>query len=58
MIGDPPVCLRCRHFDENSGMPYKCRAFPAGIPDEIFIRGNPHTKPFPGDNGIRFEPKN
>lgn len=59
MIGNPPVCYECKHFHEDSGMPYTCDAFPDGdgIPDEILVKGNPHTEPFPGDNGIRFEPK-
>ena len=35
----------------------ECDAFPNGIPEEIFILGeSDHTKPFKGDNGIRFEP--
>jgi hypothetical protein len=58
MIGDPPVCLGCKHFHQDSGMPYRCNAFPGeeGIPDAIFVGGNPHNRPFPGDNGLRFEP--
>ena len=32
-----------------------CEAFPDGIPDEIAYGDNPHTSPFPGDHGIRFE---
>ena len=34
-----------------------CEAFPDGIPDEIAYGDNPHTSPFPGDHGIRFEPE-
>ena len=35
----------------------KCKAFPKGIPEEIFILGeSDHTEPFKGDNGIQFEP--
>lgn len=47
-----PQCVHCKH-----ALPYnKCDAFPDGIPDEInkFNRHD-HRKPFPGDNGIRFE---
>jgi len=32
-----------------------CEAFPNGIPDEIAYGDNDHTKPFKGDNGIRYE---
>ena len=32
-----------------------CKAFPQGIPDEIAYGSNPHTKPYPGDNGIQYE---
>ena len=33
-----------------------CAAFPDGIPSQIAYGDNPHTEPFPGDHGIRFEP--
>ncbi len=31
-----------------------CRAFPEGIPEEIWEGRVSHDKPYPGDNGIRF----
>ncbi|MGB9866725.1 MAG: hypothetical protein ACPLPR_02300 [Bacillota bacterium] len=34
-----------------------CDAFPQGIPDDIFFEYFDHRKPYPGDGGIRFEPK-
>jgi len=57
----PPVCYRCAHYSFNvytnpDGF-RRCSAFPDGIPDAIFIGGIDHTSPFPGDNGIMFEPK-
>ena len=47
-----PQCGACKHYDED----LECKAFPFGIPDEILINKHDHTKPFPNDNGIRFEP--
>lgn len=32
-----------------------CRAFPDGIPPEIATGEHDHTKPFPGDQGIRYK---
>lgn len=48
------VCTLCRHFTRVYGK-RECRAFPEGIPMEIWMGENPHTKPYPGDNGIQFE---
>lgn len=61
------VCGKCRHFrgvnpDSGSGVEGReavirptCNAFPYKIPDEIWYEKNPHTEPYPGDQGIRFE---
>lgn len=46
------MCSLCSH--RKSGL--VCDAFPDGIPKELMKRGE-HDTPFPGDNGIRFEPK-
>ncbi len=46
-------CCRCKHFlGAKSG---RCNAFPAQIPETIWSGKLQHTKPFPGDRGIRFE---
>ena len=46
-------CISCKHLMDG----IKCKAFPKGIPEEIFILGeSDHTEPFKGDNGIQFEP--
>lgn len=57
--GDPyhdmifsPVCNGCKHL--LPGM-YLCEAFLDGIPPEIWIGKTDHSKPYPGDRGIRFE---
>lgn len=45
-------CANCRFYFANA----ICNAFPDGIPDEILLGNNLHRKPYPGDNGIQFEP--
>jgi hypothetical protein len=48
-----PQCHDCAHY-YTGGM--TCDAFIDGIPVEIFTNEHDHRKPYPGDNGIRFEP--
>jgi len=63
MLAEPKCSMRsCVHFrgvkrpdgTEASEVVF-CEAFPDGIPDDIAYGDNPHTTPFPGDNGILFE---
>jgi hypothetical protein len=67
-IVKPKCWIReCKHFrgiaEKKKGDPlsafFVCDAFPEcpGIPEEIAYGKNLHLKPFPGDKGIRFEPK-
>lgn len=52
-------CLFCVHRDVDTDDPEAhptCTAFPGGIPFEIWEEGQDHRVPFPGDNGIQFEP--
>jgi hypothetical protein len=35
--------------------PPNCSAFPDGIPEAIYLRGNPHVTPYAGDHGLRFD---
>lgn len=56
-------CLRCKHFagakwtgKHEASEAFVCTAFPAGIPDLILLDKFDHTKPYPGDHGVRFEP--
>lgn len=51
------VCMTCKHFNFIDHAVNTCAAFPSGIPDEIWSGKNDHTKPYPGDHGIRFEKK-
>lgn len=65
MVFYSPVCSNCKNFrglDMDiqaepglDGPRQTCNAFPYKIPDEIWDGENPHTAPYPGDNGIRFE---
>lgn len=52
-----PMCLRCSRFQ---GSPrrglWTCEAFPVGIPRELRSGKVRHDVPYPGDNGILFEP--
>lgn len=45
-------CLACKHFRNDMTT---CKAFSKGIPTKIIAGHFDHTRPFPGDNGIRFE---
>ena len=47
-----PMCNECKHFHRGTA---HCDAFPKRIPKDILCGGD-HTKPYPGDNGITFEP--
>ena len=45
-------CVLCKHFHVND----TCDAFPNGIPPEILSGTYDHTKPYPGDHDVRYEP--
>jgi len=61
MVSAIPQCFNCKHFigipssGAGEGVP-KCKAYPIEIPEKIFENEVDHTKPFPGDKGILFEP--
>jgi len=46
-------CNACNHRKDFTNT---CDAFPDRIPDDIALGDFDHTKPYPGDNGIMFEP--
>ena len=52
-VSAPPQCLDCKHYTYFGN----CSTFPNGIPEDIYYGDHDHRKPYPGDNGIRFEPK-
>lgn len=47
------TCATCKHFLTY----WVCDAFPNGIPPEVITGEHDHaTTPYPGDNGIMYEP--
>jgi len=56
---NPFQCIECKHYIGREpgpvGYVHNCKAFKV-IPDDILFGDFIHTKPFPGDNGILFEP--
>jgi hypothetical protein len=53
MITPQPMCMICKNFDKKS-FPLSCKAFPKGIPTEIFSGTVQHTTPYKGDGGVLF----
>ena len=56
-----PVCSLCIHLNWRApefGKSGTCRAFPDGIPEDIWTGADPHTKPHDGDKGILFKRAN
>jgi hypothetical protein len=49
-----PVCTYCKHFIIEAGK-RSCKAFPDGIPLEIWLGLNRHVNSYPGDRNIQFE---
>ena len=51
-------CYYCKHYINSDDIIPRCKAFPDGIPMEIFREEIEHNKPFKNDNGIMFEERN
>ena len=50
-----PICYNCKYF--RGAKVGTCQAFPDRIPDRIWSGKARHDRSFPGDQGIRFQPK-
>ena len=48
---DVSQCFYCKHKNKDQG----CKAFPDMIPEDIIYNKHSHTKPYPGDHGVRFK---
>jgi hypothetical protein len=47
------MCLVCKYYRKAQ----RCEAFPLRIPQPILIGKYDHRKPYKGDHGIKFQPK-
>lgn len=57
MLSKIVKCETCKYYDIYNDKNYAtCKVFPEGIPPEIFREDVDHKKPYPGDNGIQYEP--
>lgn len=55
LLGLESSCIRCKNLGKFKDGETVCKAFPGGIPPEIWLGKNNHTKPYRGDHGIQFE---
>ena len=54
--GQCPSCIHFRPGNTPQDRP-TCAAFPRGIPTVILSGQHDHRTPYPGDHGIRYEPR-
>lgn len=49
-----PQCVTCANLLD-AGAKRQCKAYPNGIPDEVWTGLINHRRPYQGDNGIQYE---
>ena len=49
-------CFACRHLRLSPAGGLACAAFPRAIPADLLEGRAQHRQPYPGDNGVRFQP--
>ena len=54
--GHIPIGFDCAYFQGRIRGEQRCKAFPDGIPKEMFKQGATHDTPVDGDHGVRFMP--
>lgn len=50
------LCYSCKHFRQSSKKTLRCTAYQDVIPPKIFYGKHDHHYPYPGDEGILYEP--
>lgn len=56
--GLAPLCFACgRLRGAVPGTGWACDAFPTGVPVAILVKQHDHRRPYEGDRGLRFVPK-
>ena len=48
-------CMDCKNYIGKKDDAFCCKAFPEGIPDDIFGNKKYHVEYIEGDNGYQFE---
>ena len=58
IVGDPLelTVSQCTWCANRSPDGTRCKAYPKGIPVELLFNEHDHRTPFPGDNGILYQP--
>ncbi len=49
-------CYGCKNYIQCNGKKEVCRAFPDGIPDDVYWGKVSHDMPIDGDHGIQYVP--
>ena len=57
IISTIPQCFYCRHYVDDGDGPLRCAAFPDRVPLDVYSGRHDHSETYPGDGGIRFDPK-